>query len=315
MISIEEEEEEPQVLNATTATSQELVEKDDLYGTLNIIVQVVETDDFQGPSSPIGDTTTTTTTKEDEARLALSLLAANVIGSLVENNDTNVTHFLAPLNADEEQQEIYSKQRRRRSRGRRRLPGGQATSAEKQSAVILNSSTGEGHLFGAARNFYWLPLANRDGLTSSKRADFELWRTKRSLRSRPKSFGRKIMRKITPTRVLVGAHLGSWAYKEYTNWTATAYANKTGLINTNTSLTNVNATNGTAILVLATNSTPPLPLLQVIDNSNKTTIIAAAAAATSSMTNSSSKDEDDNTTTLSGLEALEIDDNNNNNNE
>lgn len=48
-------------------------------------------------------------------------------------------------------------------------------------------------------------------------------RTKRSLRSRAKlgSGGRKVMRKITPTRVLVGAHVGSWAYKQYSNWTTT----------------------------------------------------------------------------------------------
>lgn len=49
-------------------------------------------------------------------------------------------------------------------------------------------------------------------------------RSTRSLRSRPK-FGRKILRKITPTRVLVGAHIGSYAYKQYQNWTGTTTTN------------------------------------------------------------------------------------------
>lgn len=41
--------------------------------------------------------------------------------------------------------------------------------------------------------------------------------TKRALRSRPKIGFRKLARKITTTRVLVGAHLGSWAYRKFTN--------------------------------------------------------------------------------------------------
>lgn len=40
-------------------------------------------------------------------------------------------------------------------------------------------------------------------------------RKKRSLRSRPKFTFRKILKKVTPTKVIVGAHAGTFAYKEY----------------------------------------------------------------------------------------------------
>lgn len=46
-----------------------------------------------------------------------------------------------------------------------------------------------------------------------------LGRHKRGLRSRP-GLGRKILRKITPTKALIAAHVGSYAYRQYKNMTA-----------------------------------------------------------------------------------------------
>lgn len=82
-------------------------------------------------------------------------------------------------------------------------------------------------------------------LTSDLVTTSGFWRTTRSFRSRPK-LGRKITRKITPTRVLIGAHLGSWAYKEYSNWTSRANAST------------VNETVALITSVNTTNITPPL---------------------------------------------------------
>lgn len=47
---------------------------------------------------------------------------------------------------------------------------------------------------------------------SRKRVRFK----RRALRSRPQ-ISRKILKKITPTKVLIGAHLGSFAYRRYAN--------------------------------------------------------------------------------------------------
>lgn len=43
---------------------------------------------------------------------------------------------------------------------------------------------------------------------------YERRRSKRSLRSRPK-ISRRIFKKITPTKVIIGAQVGTWAYREY----------------------------------------------------------------------------------------------------
>ena len=82
-----------------------------------------------------------------------------------------------------------------------------------------------------------------------------LTRKRRGLRSRPK-FGRKILRKITPTNVLISAHVGNWAYNQYRNWTNTTStaANSTSFFNgTTTSLNSSNETR--ANLATLTNQT------------------------------------------------------------
>lgn len=69
--------------------------------------------------------------------------------------------------------------------------------------------------------------------------------TKRSLRSRPKILTRKLLRKVTPVRVLLAGHIGAFAYREYTY-----YGNKTfGLANS--TLVESNATATTSSLDIA----------------------------------------------------------------
>lgn len=69
----------------------------------------------------------------------------------------------------------------------------------------------------------WWPNSLADEQQEARSAGRQ--RAKRSLRSRAKigsAGGRKIMRKLTPTRVLVGAHAASWAYRQYSNYSAGA---------------------------------------------------------------------------------------------
>lgn len=74
-----------------------------------------------------------------------------------------------------------------------------------------------------------------DGATTLRRAPARLKRRAAALGSRPK-IGRKILKKITPTKVLVGAHLGSWAYRRFTNWNNSTAANETLAAATNVTL-------------------------------------------------------------------------------
>ena len=131
-------------------------------------------------------------------------------------------------------------------------------------------------------------------------------RLRRALRSRPK-LGRKMIRKITPTKVLIGAHVGSWAYKQYVNWTSTAPANGTlpagaaGLDGEAAAVAGGTTTGTTTTGVV--NGTEPLPLglvqngslllrpanessSQQVVGANQTLISSAPAQATTA-TNSS----------------------------
>lgn len=102
-------------------------------------------------------------------------------------------------------------------------------------------------------------------------------RTRRSLARRPK-IGTQIWKKITPTKVIVGAHLGTWAYRKYTNWAAgngtAATANGTTIIlpdadadadaaaNITTSITNLKVpTNGSQIVEVMVEAPTELPVL------------------------------------------------------
>jgi len=90
--------------------------------------------------------------------------------------------------------------------------------------------------------------------------DSSIFRQTRSLRSRAKfgaSNGRKLIRKITPTKVIIGAHLGSMAYKQISNWTSTGNSSETKPIVNVLDLNQLNSTiirvyNGTAFVVRAT---------------------------------------------------------------
>lgn len=80
----------------------------------------------------------------------------------------------------------------------------------EEAQVELSESTGP-----APRE----PSAGFGGVAATRK------REKRGLRSRPK-ISRKILKKITPTKVLVGGHIASYAYKQYQNWTGQANATR-----------------------------------------------------------------------------------------
>lgn len=113
---------------------------------------------------------------------------------------------------------------------------------------------GKQHQIGSSE---LLPSVPEGSIGSQQRR--RRWHTKRALRSRPKIGFRKMARKITTTRVLVGAHLGSWAYRKFTNLTTSADATKTNDTSTDQS------TNSTLIV-----STVVVPLTDANDTSELT---------------------------------------------
>lgn len=69
-------------------------------------------------------------------------------------------------------------------------------------------------------------------------------RIKRGFRSRPKLRGKifskvsPILKKVTPTKVIIGAHLGTMAYRKYVNWTSSSNGTLNGTLEANlTSIT------------------------------------------------------------------------------
>lgn len=83
---------------------------------------------------------------------------------------------------------------------------------------------------------------------------------KRSFRSRPK-IGSKIMRKITPTKVLIGAYAGAWAYRKYTNMTGSVNQTEVVARVNDTDLATLNGTakvNVTTIFATTTINTTTL---------------------------------------------------------
>jgi hypothetical protein len=109
-----------------------------------------------------------------------------------------------------------------------------------------------------------LPVHNRQGLVEEEHPAGNTHRAKRGLRSRPK-LSRKIFRKITPTKVLVGGHIASYAYKQYQNWTGQANAT------TNTGLNQLaQPQNGTQTTPLPINSKQTATTKNATTNNNAT---------------------------------------------
>lgn len=109
---------------------------------------------------------------------------------------------------------------------------------------------------------------------------YKVKRFKRGFRSRPKLrtkiFGKitPILKKPTPTKVIIGAHLGTLAYRKYTNWTS---ASKTS----NQSV----ALNGTQILANGTALANNTWLAPVDVRPNSTRLVALNGVSNSAIIN------------------------------
>lgn len=132
--------------------------------------------------------------------------------------------------------------------------------------------------------------------SSVRSAIYELRRrNKRSLRSRPRVAPRRILKKITPTKVIIGAQVGTWAYREYTQYmNGSTNAQQVGLTNGTTNISNSTATNATALYGTAainlTNSLSKTKQVSPdsINNSINSTSSSSSGSSSGGSTSSSS---------------------------
>lgn len=161
------------------------------------------------------------------------------------------------------------------------------TAAEPGQVIAANYETDLLDLrqrYDGAPTSNWLQL-NGDELIliEPQTAIAELFRlqpagvkTKRSLRSRPK-ITRRLLKKITPTKVIIGAHVGTWAYRKYQNWTSEVLANSssrplTELVTITPLGAKRTSKNATATITTpATSDSSPMDVSSLAANSNSTT--------------------------------------------
>lgn len=105
------------------------------------------------------------------------------------------------------------------------------------------------------------PFARNIGKAAIGQTNKTSQRYRRALR--PK-INRNIWKKVTPTRVFIGAHVGTWAYRKYVNWTSNG--NKTNETSAATTMLPLELVNLTTIITTA------------VDEDEPTTTVAAPTA-------------------------------------
>lgn len=100
--------------------------------------------------------------------------------------------------------------------------------------------------------------------------DLMLRRLKRGFRSRPKLTTRifnkvsPILKKVSPTKVLIGSHLGTLAYRKYTNYTNSLNNNSTNVKNTTAPAINDN----NSTVVMLNDTLPSTTMMSAVESSD-----------------------------------------------